>query len=159
MKRGPQNSYRFPIDSALPYLRSGASGEQRDREGNASMQVPLAYFGLVSSQRVMRSIVWNDSRRSSPSYEAEAFSRNAAVPSGRKIFRGGPTTNGCERSRSSNCAVVPVARAISSDAVVPGNSVPSRSKKISFIKVLGCLPVSKAADRRWSRVVHGRQFA
>src|SRR5260221_11687745 len=90
MKRGPQNSYRFPIDSALPYLRSGASGEQRDREGNASMQVPFAHFGLVSSQPVMRSIVWNDSRRSSPSYEAEAFSRNAAVPSGSKRFIGGP---------------------------------------------------------------------
>src|SRR5260221_4863082 len=111
MKRGPQNSYRFPIDSALPYLRSGASGEQRDREGNASMQVPFAHFGLVSSQPVMRSIVWNDSRRSSPSYEAEAFSRNAAVPSGRKIFRGGAPEQWLRRLRSAQSPLVALSRA------------------------------------------------
>src|SRR5258707_7445593 len=44
------------------------------------MHVAFAHFGFVSSQLIMRSIAWNDSRRSSPSYEAEAFSRNATVP-------------------------------------------------------------------------------
>src|SRR5260221_6172770 len=97
------------------------------------MHVPFAHFGLVSSQPVMRSIVWNDSRRSSPSYEAEAFSRNAAVPSGRKIFRGGPPTKGCEGARSSKCAVGPVDRAITCDSVGSRDNMASKWQKRQFI--------------------------